>query len=132
MRGGDGKYHMVAAQLTDGCGIFDYKTNSEVVHAISASPAGPYTFSEVIFPRYAHEPNLVPAPDGSVAMYFVWNRNASGPAPTPKRCSGLPTGWPWDLPAAAPPPPPPPRAGRTARLAQGMAPPPCRLDKCRV
>ena len=37
----DGKYHMWAAEMTEGVGIKAWITNSQVVHAVAAHPVRP-------------------------------------------------------------------------------------------
>lgn len=50
IKGEDGKYHMFADRWAKDLGFGAWVTNSEVVHAISDTPAGPYVFSDVALP----------------------------------------------------------------------------------
>ena len=51
IKGDDGKYHMFASRWPKPPGFGPYwLTNSEIVHAISDKPAGPYKFSDVRSP----------------------------------------------------------------------------------
>ncbi len=51
IKGDDGKYHMFASRWPNSTGFGPYwLTNSEVVHAVSDSPGGPYKFSDVALP----------------------------------------------------------------------------------
>ena len=51
IKGEDGKYHMFASRWPKPPGFGPYwLTNSEIVHAVSELPAGPYTFSDVALP----------------------------------------------------------------------------------
>ena len=51
IKGEDGKYHMFASRWPKTTGFGPYwLTNSEIVHAVSDKPAGPYKFSEVALP----------------------------------------------------------------------------------
>ena len=51
IKGEDGKYHMFASRWPKTTGFGPYwLTNSEIVHAVSDTPAGPYQFSEVALP----------------------------------------------------------------------------------
>eukprot|EP00039_Didymoeca_costata_P002943 m.64037 g.64037 ORF g.64037 m.64037 type:complete len:788 (+) comp11619_c0_seq3:101-2464(+) len=54
-----GTYHMFASQITEGCGLDAWSTNSEIIRATSDSPVGPYQFAEVVVNRFAHEPNVI-------------------------------------------------------------------------
>lgn len=48
IKGDDGKYHMFASRWSNTTGFGPYwLTNSEIVHAVSETPAGPYQFSDV-------------------------------------------------------------------------------------
>jgi hypothetical protein len=50
IKGEDGKYHMFADRWKKELGFHAWVTNSEVVHAVSDRPEGPYTFSEIALP----------------------------------------------------------------------------------
>ena len=50
IKGGDGKYHMFADRWAKDLGFGAWVTNSEVVHAVSEKPEGPYVFSDVALP----------------------------------------------------------------------------------
>ncbi len=47
IKGEDGKYHMYASRWPKSIGFNHWLTNSEIVHAVSNTPEGPYTFSDV-------------------------------------------------------------------------------------
>lgn len=51
IKGDDGKYHMFADRWEKVIGFHGWVTHSEVVHAVSDTPEGPYTFSEVALPK---------------------------------------------------------------------------------
>lgn len=51
IKGKDGKYHLFADRWEKKIGFHAWVTNSEVVHAVSDTPEGPYTFSDVALPR---------------------------------------------------------------------------------
>ncbi len=56
IKGDDGKYHMFASRWPKPPGFGPYwLTNSEIVHAISDKPAGPYKFSDVALPPRGEE-----------------------------------------------------------------------------
>ena len=51
IKGEDGKYHMFASRWPKKLSFEIYwLTNSEIVHAVSDKPEGPYTFSDVVLP----------------------------------------------------------------------------------
>lgn len=58
--------------LTNHCGISSYLLNSAVVHAVSTGTAtGPYVQRETVLPPFAHEPDVVRAPDGDLVLITV-------------------------------------------------------------
>ena len=67
----DGRYHLYAAAFTEGCGLTAWETNSEVIHAVSATPLGPFAFSDVAIPPYAHNPQAVVHTDGTILIYTI-------------------------------------------------------------
>lgn len=51
IKGDDGKYHIFASRWSNSTGFGPYwLTNSEIVHAVSDTPEGPYKFSDVALP----------------------------------------------------------------------------------
>jgi lysophospholipase L1-like esterase len=51
IKGDDGKYHLFASRWSNSTGFGPYwLTNSEIVHAVSDTPEGPYKFSDVALP----------------------------------------------------------------------------------
>ncbi len=50
IKGPDGKYHMFADRWAKELGFHAWVTNSEVVHAVSDTPEGPYSFVDVALP----------------------------------------------------------------------------------
>ena len=71
--GPDGKYHMWAAEITEHCGISAWVQNSRVVRATSDHIGGPYERTQVVWEVFAHEPEVVPGPNGEYVMYFTAN-----------------------------------------------------------
>lgn len=93
VRGEDGLYHMFASRWPRGL-PFDphWITNSEIVRAVSKTPAGPYEFQEVVLAprgaefwdgRMTHNPTIHRAPDGTYLLFYT-GTTYSGPAPTPQ------------------------------------------------
>lgn len=67
----DGRYHVFAVEMTKSCGIGDFRTNSRIVLASSASPLGPYRFDAVWRAPFAHTPRAWPGADGSLLVAYV-------------------------------------------------------------
>ena len=78
----EGRYHMYAASFVDGCGLTTWKTNSEIVHAVSDAPTGPYAVSDVVLKAFAHNPTVVQV-DDTLVMAHIGCGNGTV---TPRRC----------------------------------------------
>eukprot|EP00041_Stephanoeca_diplocostata_P033744 m.1122055 g.1122055 ORF g.1122055 m.1122055 type:complete len:297 (-) comp24401_c1_seq5:577-1467(-) len=84
----DGVFHMYAAEMLYDCGIDSWSTNSQVVHAVSSTPGGPYTFRDVVLGAFATEPNAVRGPSGEYVV-FATVREPEGS--TPANCTDQPS-----------------------------------------
>mmetsp|Transcript_1750 Transcript_1750/g.2409 ORF Transcript_1750/g.2409 Transcript_1750/m.2409 type:complete len:445 (+) Transcript_1750:86-1420(+) len=67
----DGWYHMFASEITHGCGLDDWTTNSQVIRARSQSPYGPYVKQQVILPTFSHDANVVLVEHTGEIVLFV-------------------------------------------------------------
>jgi hypothetical protein len=54
-----GAYHMFAAVFIDGTGLNSWQSNSEIMHAVAATPEGPFEMKEVVVKPFAHNPQVV-------------------------------------------------------------------------
>lgn len=90
IRGEDGRYHLFASRWPREYPFFlGYVTNSEVVRAVSDSPAGPYELAEVVLPArgrehwdgmMTHNPTIHRY--GSQYLLFYIGATYQGPKPT--------------------------------------------------
>lgn len=71
VRGDDGKYHMFAAEMSEGCGLKSWSTNSIVVHAVADAPMGPFERKDVAVQAFAHNPVVARAPDGTWVLWHI-------------------------------------------------------------
>ena len=78
IKGEDGKYHMFADRWAKDLGFGAWVSNSEVVHAVSDTPEGPYVFSDVALPvrgpeyfdgLVTHNPRVILF-DGTYYLYY--------------------------------------------------------------
>lgn len=68
----DGVYHMFASEITRGCGLDYWTTNSQVIRAISTDgPYGPYIKQQVILPTFSHDANAMVVPNTGEIVLFV-------------------------------------------------------------
>ena len=77
----DGLYHAIVSELDLGCGLGSWLSNSRIVHATSKSATGPFDFQRVLFASFAHEANVVKAPDGCVTSPWRLLPHANPPSP---------------------------------------------------
>lgn len=76
---------MFASEFVGKCGLSSWGQNSQIVHAVSEAPGGPYTRVGVAVERWAHNPALARTADGS---YHLWHIGGTGAKPGPQRnCS---------------------------------------------
>lgn len=82
--------------MVQGCGIWAWCSNSQVVHAVSSSPTGAFTRKDVAFQTWSHEPTVSRAPTGEFVMMFTsapWGPNGQPPVNAthyqPCNCSSL-------------------------------------------
>lgn len=66
-----GSYHVFGTEILHGCQIGDFLTNSQVVHATSATPLGPYTVNSTWLEPFAHTPRAWPGPNNSLLIAYV-------------------------------------------------------------
>jgi len=85
-KGKDGKWHMHAASFTHHCGINQWSSNSQIVHALSDTADGTYVVQDVVVPVWAHNPAVVQSPDdGGWVMTYVANHSVNNT--TEAKCS---------------------------------------------
>jgi hypothetical protein len=90
IRGDDGRYHMFASRWPKDITFHPgWMTNSEVVHAVSNTPEGPYAFRAVALPargpeywdgRATHNPTIRRHGD-TYLMFYMGSTNPLGDAP---------------------------------------------------
>ena len=70
VKAADGTYHLIATRVLNGCIFVDYTYNMDLVHAVSDTLLGPYTFSNVALDTVAINPTVVVAPDDETLVLF--------------------------------------------------------------
>ena len=80
-------WHMYASEMLGSCGIESWQSNSQVIHATSSSPLGPWRREPgVTLHVWAHCPNGAVTPDGVVLLPRLWCTPRKYPAGTPASC----------------------------------------------
>jgi hypothetical protein len=91
-----GEYHLFVAQMTHSCPLDNYGSNSMVIRATSKAPGGPFSFQQIVWPAFAHNPTIrrLPpspaAPKGGFVVFII-----GGSPSSQKMCgnsSGLDSG----------------------------------------
>ena len=100
----NGTYHMYASHMVGGCGLNDWTTNSEVLHAVSDTPGGPYRARDVVLPTWAHDTNAMVAPTGEIVIFVTGKSGVK-----PRNCTSL-SGAHHQSQQQSPTPPPTPNA----------------------
>ena len=54
-----GTYHLYVSEMTQGCGLIDWMTNTQVVHATSPSPEGPFVKRDVAVLPFSTNPQAI-------------------------------------------------------------------------
>eukprot|EP01084_Bolivina_argentea_P289594 497316_1 len=74
VKGSDNNYHMIAAEMSEFCGINLWLSNSIIVHSMSRTFNGTYnrTTNAIVDDLFSHEPNIVKALDtNEYAIFFT-------------------------------------------------------------
>ena len=83
---GPAKWHMYLSRMSESCGLTSWATNSEIIHAVSSTIEGPYSYSDTVLPRFAHNPTIHFV-DGSYLLFHIGcGANANGSHPPVERC----------------------------------------------
>jgi len=68
----NGVYHLFASAMVLQCGLDQWTTNSEVIHATSKTSAlGPFSYQDVALPVWHHNPQIVQDISGLYLLYSI-------------------------------------------------------------
>eukprot|EP01084_Bolivina_argentea_P131551 232179_1 len=67
----NGTYHLFAAQMVNHCTLNGWTSVSQIIRAESNNHLGPYKMKQVIFPTFAHNPQIIQANDGTYLLYYI-------------------------------------------------------------
>lgn len=81
----DGLHHMFVSRMVKGGGLDTWTTNSEIIHATSEDPEGPYSYNETILGAFAHGPSVRSLGQGKgfMMMHLGCGRAMDAPGFTP-------------------------------------------------
>ena len=82
----EGAYHLFASAFVGGCGLSSWGSNSVAIHAVGASPLGPFSLVERALPYYHHNVAPIVAPDGTFLLFAI----GMVPDPQPASCADAP------------------------------------------
>ena len=60
-----------ASVMAHGCGLNAWRPNSQIGHAVSNKPAGPYTLQSIVLPHFAHSPEVIRGTKGEWLIFHV-------------------------------------------------------------
>ena len=86
-----GTYHMWPSQMLGHCGLNTWASNSQIMHATSPNPLGPYEWQNVVFDSFSHEPDVKITPDGKLTMFMTQRVPNQWPICTCKNGSSVTT-----------------------------------------
>ena len=96
-------HYLLAAEITDGCPVKQYTTNSRAALAVSRTDAaGPYTRLRTAIPVEAHNIQTVELADGSIVAFTLGSSEVGGAANKggpPKDCRHTQPGLPPSPPS---------------------------------
>ena len=70
----DGMYHMMLAGFVNGAGLGGWEVDSQIVHAVSDRPEGPFAMKSVVLPTFNHNPHLLYDP--TTKTYLLYSLGA--------------------------------------------------------
>lgn len=68
----DPAWHMYVSEFLEGCGVTSWQTNSQIVHAVSDSPTGPWQRMGMSLHAWSHCGTVAVAPDGVMIQPRLW------------------------------------------------------------
>jgi len=80
-------YHMYVSRMSGFCGLNCWEGNSEIAHAVSNTPLGPFTFSEIVLPQFAHGPTIHQLDDGTLVLFHLGCSTPGNPVPDHPPCT---------------------------------------------
>eukprot|EP00729_Bicosta_minor_P005168 gene5168-24105_t len=78
---GDQEWHGLYAEMTRGCGLTSWETNSQIAHATAPTPAGPWTRQDTVLGVWAHTPSAAVARDGTIVLFHLGSGVGGGALP---------------------------------------------------
>jgi hypothetical protein len=73
-----GVYHGYMTEIANECLLGEYGVASQVVHMTASAPLGPWTRQGVALAGFAHNPQAILAPNGSVLLFHIGQQLAPG------------------------------------------------------
>ena len=73
VRADDGRLYMFAAEMTNGCDLGAWRTNSKVVVAVADDPLGPFEYAEDAVAPWAHNPQVTGPSGDQTSRRAAWS-----------------------------------------------------------
>lgn len=83
----EGHYHLFVAEMINDCGLCTWVRNSRIIHAISKTLLGPFTFSDVAIPVWSHNPQIVVDNSTGSPIYLLFHIGDGTESQTPINCT---------------------------------------------
>ena len=73
-----GVYHGYMTEIANQCPLGDYGAASQIVHMTASNPLGPWAREGVALAGFAHNPQAVMSPNGSILLFHIGKELAPG------------------------------------------------------
>ena len=80
-RAGDAEWHGLFAEMSRGCGLTSWETNSLISHAVAPTPEGPWTRKGTALGVWSHTPSATVARDGTIVLFHLGSGVGGGALP---------------------------------------------------
>ena len=77
----DAEWHGLFAEMSRGCGLTSWETNSLISHAVAPTPDGPWTRKGTALGVWAHTPSAIVARDGTIVLFHLGSGVGGGALP---------------------------------------------------
>jgi hypothetical protein len=84
----DGRYYAFVAQMTNGCDLGEWRTNSEIILAVADDPLGPFEYVQDVVRPWAHNPQVIRVNDSELGpLYALYALGDGVPLAPEQNCS---------------------------------------------
>lgn len=71
IRDAQGIYHLYVSEIVNNCTLTSWIPNSQITHAVSSAPDGPYEYVSTVFGTFHHNPTVLRHPTENLYLMFM-------------------------------------------------------------